>query len=188
MAAKKPANNNNVVSQTMQWVADVIIELNFCPFAKKVFDQQRIFYKAVESKNIEEGLEALIDECIHLDNDTKIETALIIYPNMFEGFNDYLDFLELANQLLEAQNYTGIYQLASFHPDYCFDGAEVDAVENYTNRSPYPMLHLIKESSLEKALKTYDDPEQIPVRNVERAKQKGIAFFKQILNQIANIK
>ncbi len=188
MEPKKPVNDNNIITQTKQWVADVIIALNFCPFAKKVFDQQGIFYKVVESKNTEEGLATLIDECVRLDNDTDLETALIIYPNMLEDFNDYLDFLELANQLLEAQNYIGVYQLASFHPNYCFDGVELDAAENYTNRSPYPMLHLIKESSLAKALETYDDPEQIPVRNVERAKQKGAAFFKKILNKIANIK
>ena len=178
MEPKKIANDNNIIAQTKQWVADVIIELNFCPFAKKVFDQQGIFYKVVESKNTEEGLAVLIDECIRLNNDTDIETALIIYSNMLEDFNDYLDFLD----------YIGVYQLASFHPEYCFDGVELDAAENYTNRSPYPMLHLIKESSLAKALEAYHDPEQIPVRNVERAKQKGVTFFKQILNKISNIK
>ncbi len=188
MSPVKQVSNSAVISQTRQWVADIIIGLNFCPFAKKVFDQQSLFYKVVESEKTEESLSVLIDECLRLDNDKEIETTLIIYSNILTDFNDYLDFLELANQLLEAQNYTGIYQLASFHPDYCFDGAEMVAAENYTNRSPYPMLHLIRESSLEKALETYDEADKIPVRNIERAKQKGVNFFKQILNKIKSAK
>ncbi|VAW94217.1 hypothetical protein MNBD_GAMMA23-2207 [hydrothermal vent metagenome] len=188
MSSVKQVSPNTVVSQTKQWVLDVIIGLNFCPFAKKVFDQQSLFYKVVEPENIEESLLALIDECMRLDKGKEVETTLIIYPTMFKEFTDYLDFLELANQLLEKQNYNGIYQLASFHPDYCFTGVAEDAAENYTNRSPYPMLHLIRESSLEKALESYTEPEQIPLRNIERATQKGSTFFKQLLNTIKHTK
>ncbi len=188
MPSKKKVNNSAVVSQTKRWIEAVIIDLNFCPFAKKVFDQQTLFYKVVESEKTEEGLSIVIDECLRLDSNKEIETTLIIYPDMLEDFNDYLDFLELANQLLETQNYAGIYQLASFHPNYCFDGVAMEAAENYTNRSPYPMLHLIRESRLEGALETYPDPEQIPLRNIERAKKEGAGFFKQILKQIKNTK
>ncbi len=188
MNVEKTASNSAILSQTKYWVEDVIIGLNFCPFAKKVVDKQTLFYKVVESEKTEESLSVLIDECIRLDSDKEIETTLIIYPHMLKDFNEYLGFLELANQLLETQSYSGVYQLASFHPDYCFDGVEMDAAENYTNRSPYPMLHLLRESSLEKALKTYSNPEQIPLRNIERAKQKGAAFFKQTLAQINNTK
>jgi len=186
MKSEQSTNSTAIIAQTAQWIAEVIIVLNFCPFAKKVFDQQLIFYKVVESKKLEQALATLIDECMRLDVENKIETTMIIYPNMLGDFNDYLDFLELANQLLESQNYIGIYQLASFHPNYCFDGAE--AAENYTNRSPYPMLHLLRESSLNKALETYPHPEQIPVRNVKLAEQKGTDYFKKILTKIKNLK
>ncbi len=184
MSSAKQVSPSTVVSQTKQWVLDIIIGFNFCPFAKRAFEQQSLFYKVVESKKIEESLLALIDECVRLDKNKEIETTLIIYPIMLDDFTDYLDFLDLANQLLEKQNYNGIYQLASFHPDYCFDGVAEDAAENYTNRSPYPMLHLIRESSLEKALETYAKPEQIPLRNIEQAKQKGATYFKQLLDTI----
>ena len=176
-----------IIQQTKQWLNEIVIGLNFCPFAKNVFDQELVYYKVVISKNLEEALAVLIDECQRLDHDNKIETTLIIFPDILSNFDDYLDFVALANQLLDTQNYTGVYQLASFHPDYCFNETDVNAAENYTNRSPYPMLHLLRESTLEKALKSYAEPEKIPIHNIETAKKKGRSFFIQTLNKIKNL-
>ena len=105
----------------------------------------------------------------------------MIYDNAFISFDDYLDFLELAEALLLEQDYEGIYQLASFHPDYCFEGAKQDDPANYTNRSPYPMLHLLRESSIELALASYPHPENIPQKNIKSLRELGLTKIQSLL-------
>ena len=100
-----------------------------------------------------------MEECVRLDEDESIVTSLLIFPNAFKQFDDYLDIVELAEELLEANGYEGVYQLASFHPQYIFGGAPVNDAANYTNRSVYPMLHLLREEQIEKALERYPNPE-----------------------------
>lgn len=175
-----------IITQTKQWIEEVVIGLNFCPFAKRVFDKSLIHYQLANNKNTEDDLFSLLDLCNVLDTNKSLETGFVIYPHSLVDFNDYLDFLALANQLLEAREYDGEYQLASFHPDYCFDATSENAAENYTNRSPYPMLHLLREDSLEKALEYYENPEEIPLRNIDIAQQKGAEYFSSILNKIKN--
>ena len=181
-------SDKDVITQTKQWINDVVIALNFCPFAKSVFEKGLICYRAVNNKSSEEDLISMLALCKELDQNPELETGFIIYPNSYLDFDDYLDFLELANQLLIEQQYEGIYQLASFHPDYCFDNTELNASENYTNRSPYPMLHVLRESSLENALESYNNPEEIPIRNIETANKKGTEFFETVLENIKKIK
>lgn len=170
-----------VVRQTRKWLETFVVGHNICPFAHKPFNDDSIRYAVDEKTDVEGGLQCLIDECRLLDTENGIETTLLIYPNGFEIFDDYLDYLELATRLLEAQGYEGIYQLASFHPLYCFEGADENDADNYTNRSPYPMLHLIREASIEAALKSYPDPEYIPDRNIELTRSLGLSKLKQIL-------
>jgi len=105
----------------------------------------------------------------------------LIYAGAFADFDDYLDFLGLAEALLSDQGYEGIYQLASFHPDYSFEEAALDDAANYTNRSPYPMLHLLRESSLEQAIAHYPDPENIPERNIALTRELGLTKMKTLL-------
>jgi len=123
----------------------------------------------------------LMQECARLDSESDIETTLLIYANAFKVFDDYLDFLALAEELLIDQGYEGIYQLASFHPNYCFDGASLDDPANYTNRSPYPMLHLLRETSIERAVSSYPDVENIPQRNIALTRQLGLDKVKTLL-------
>ena len=181
-------SDKEAVAQTKEWINDVVIGLNFCPFARSAFEKGLICYRAANNKNLEEDLISMLELCKELDQNTELETGFIIYPSSYENFDDYLDFLELANQLLVEQQYEGTYQLASFHPDYCFDGTELNASENYTNRSPYPMLHVLRESSLENALESYNNPEEIPERNIEAANKKGTEFFEAALEEIKKIK
>lgn len=176
--------DEEVISQTRQWIEQVVIGLNFCPFAKRVFDKGLIAYQVANNKNIEDDLFSLMALCTELDQNNDLETGFVIYPHNFSDFNDYLDFLDLANQLLVEQDYEGVYQIASFHPQYCFEGTAQNAAENYTNRSPYPMLHLLKEQSLDRALEQYEAPEEIPTHNIEVATQKGAEFFSKILKNI----
>lgn len=180
-----PANHqtaSDIIEQTRCWIAKVVIGLNFCPFAKREFDRNSIRYSVIESDQLDSCLQLLIDECILLDTDTSIETSLLIFANAVADFEAFLDFLALADRLMADQNYPGTYQLASFHPDYCFEGETGNDPANYTNRSPYPMLHLIRETSIEQALQHYPNAESIPQRNIELARAKGLATMRQLLD------
>jgi hypothetical protein len=162
------------IAETKKWLETVVIAHNICPFAKRVFDDYGIHFAVETSRDIETCLENLISECEHLDENENIETALLIYTNGFGDFEEYLDFLDVAERLLEMEDYEGIYQLASFHPNYCFEGSPQNDAANYTNRSPYPMLHLLRESSLEKALENYPNPEMIPENNIKLTRELGL--------------
>ena len=154
--------NDKVIQQTNNWIKSVVIDCNFCPFAAKALFNKSIRYVVKSNVNINEGLEALKTELEELENKTDIETSLIIFENDFKDFNDYLDLVKKAERLLTKEDYDGIYQIASFHPDFCFDGTEEDDAANYTNRSIYPMLHILREESLTKALSLFPNPEEIP--------------------------
>jgi len=175
-------SNKYLIERTQKWVLDVVVGLNFCPFAKPVVTADAINYKVVNEQKLDACLMALLDEINSLNNDASIETSLLIYPVGFEAFEDYLNLVEIAEALLVEEGLEGIYQLASFHPDYCFEGAKYDDAANYTNRSPYPMLHLLREESLEKALQSVASPEKIPARNIAVAREKGLAEMQALLD------
>lgn len=172
---------NNIIKHTKHWLSSFIIDYNICPFAKREYEKSSIHYAVIESTDIALCLELLIKECERLDSETTIATTLLIFPKILTDFDDYLDFLSLADSLLIDQQYEGTYQLASFHPDYCFDGENIEDPANYTNRSPYPMLHLIREVSLEKALDTYPNPEKIPDRNIILTRELGLKKLQSLL-------
>lgn len=176
-------DNQHMVTSTKNWLSSFIIEHNICPFAKRVYDNDSIDYCVIHSDVLQTQLEGLIETCEKLDSDQSIETSLLLYPQGLEAFDDYLDFLGLANALLHKQGYEGIYQLASFHPEYCFERADSDDPANFTNRSPYPMLHLIREDSLEKALEHYPNPENIPLRNINYLRKMGTDRVRDIVAQ-----
>lgn len=170
-----------VVEKSKAWVEQLIVKFNICPFARKEVERGSIRYVVAEHRKVADVLEVLVKECEFLDQNMDTETTLLVLPSGFEGFYAYLDLLDTANELLAVQGYEGIYQLASFHPDYCFEGEKQDAASNYTNRAPYPTLHLLREESIEKALSSYEDPESIPERNMAFAEKKGAEFFQKIL-------
>jgi hypothetical protein len=174
-------NSTHIIKHTQAWISNFIIQHNICPFAKREFEKESIHYEVVISEKLENQLQELLYSCEQLERETEIETSLLIVPNGLSDFDDYLDFLELANELMHQQGYEGIYQLASFHPDYCFDGVDAGDASNFTNRSPYPMLHLIREVSLEKALESYPEPEKIPARNIEHTQEMGTQKLEKIL-------
>lgn len=171
----------DIITHTQNWVSNVIVKYNICPFARREVERGSIRYIAVDSADPKRVLEALIDECCFLDEHEEIETTLFIMPVGFEGFYGFLTFVELANDLLEVQDYEGVYQLANFHPDYCFADEPQSEPSNYTNRSPYPTLHIIRETSMEKAIKNHPDVEAIPERNIAFANKKGNDFFANLL-------
>ncbi len=172
--------SEQVIEQTKKWITDVVIGCNFCPFAAKVIKQETVFFKVENATATNICLDTFLQEVTRLDNDGTIETSFLIFPDTFKSFNDYLNLVSVAEQLLKQYKYNGIYQLASFHPQYRFAGAPNNDAANYTNRSPYPMLHLLRESNIDKALEHFDDPEGIPERNINFARTKGIIYMKML--------
>lgn len=176
-------NDQRVIAQTKEWVNNVIVAHNYCPFAKREIDKGSVRYQVIHETEFNSLLESVIKECIWLDQNDKTETTLIIFPSNLNEFNLFLDCLALTEDLIVSQGYDGIYQIASFHPDYCFQGAEENDPANYTNRSPYPMFHLIREASIKVALENHPDPDSIPERNIEYAREKGIDKMKALLDK-----
>lgn len=170
-----------IAEQTQNWIEKVVIGLNFCPFAKREVLRDTIRYVVSDKGDLEQVLLELIEELKHLDANTSTETTLLIYPTLFADFEDYLDLVAMAQDFLRQLNYEGLYQLASFHPKYQFGGTEVDDASNFTNRSPYPVLHLLREESIENALEHYDSPEDIPERNIKVAEEQGFKALQQLL-------
>jgi len=172
-----------ITEATQKWVESVVIELNLCPFAKRELINHRVRFYATEATLPEQLLGCLQGELERLEYDASIETTLLIHPDVLQDFAAYNQFLDLADALLIDLNLEGIFQIASFHPDYQFAGSEADDVENYTNRSPYPMLHLIREQSLARALENYPDAENIPKRNIELLNKLGLKKMQELLQR-----
>lgn len=179
-------SEQHVITHTLNWVKDFIVAYHVCPFAKREVDRQALRLAVSDSQTVEQALLALMDEVHLLDKQAEVATTLLVYPEQFLHFFDYLDFLSLAEQLLNDSGYEGIYQLASFHPDYYFDGTDFNDVANYTNRSPYPMLHLLREDHLEKAIAFYGDTTPIPQQNIEKMRQIGINKLQDLLTSCRN--
>lgn len=161
---------NAITQQVDQWLNDVVIGLNLCPFAAKPQRNKQIKIFVSEESQEEALLEDILLQLIELSNTEpeKLETTLVVVPNMLDDFWDYNLFIDWVEGLIKQQDWEGIFQVATFHPDYCFGGAEPEDDENLTNRSPYPIFHLIREESMEKVLKHYPDPESIPDTNIAR--------------------
>ncbi|WP_440890115.1 DUF1415 domain-containing protein [Vibrio sp. WZ-1] len=161
---------NAITEQVDQWLNDVVIGLNLCPFAAKPQRNKQIKIFVSEASQEEALLEDILLQLIELSNTEpeKLETTLVVVPNMLEDFWDYNFFIDWVEGLIKQQDWEGIFQVATFHPDYCFGGSEPEDDENLTNRSPFPIFHLIREESMEKVLKHYPDPESIPDTNIAR--------------------
>jgi len=160
---------------TRFWFESVVLGLNLCPFAHKPARENTIRFIVCETSNEDVLLEKTIAE-IQLLADTAIdecETTVIIVPNLLKDFYDYQFFLSEAERKLKQEGWKGAFQLASFHPNYCFAGATLDEPSNLTNRSPYPLIHILREASLTAVLENVDSPEDIPQRNMERMEELG---------------
>jgi hypothetical protein len=178
--------NQTVIQQTKNWVEKIVIGLNLCPFASQPFQNDAIEYTVSTGDSIEQHLQQLAACFVRLDKSADIETSLLIYPDAYQKFDDYLDMLDFANHLLDDLDYAGSYQIASFHPDYRFAGSAEDDASNFSNRSPYPMLHIIRESGLEKAIANYPHVEQIPENNIKKLREIGYQEMQAKLKNITS--
>lgn len=158
---------NSVKQEVILWLNSVVIGLNLCPFAGRPAGEGRVRFQLSASTLEEDVLADLNAEMQYLDQTpvAELETTLLILPNALQDFFDYTQFLIWAQSQLKRQGWLGVYQLASFHPHYCFAGADPDDDENLTNRSPYPIIHIIREASLAKAIEYFEGVEEIPERN-----------------------
>jgi hypothetical protein len=178
--------DEKTVRSVRQWVETLVVEMNLCPFAKRELVKNRVRFATTTSITEEQLLIALQAELELLNTDPSVETTLLIHPGVLRDFYDYNQFLSYADSLLVEMELEGIYQIASFHPDYQFDGATPDAAENYTNRSPYPMLHLIREASLERVIADYPEVDQIPARNIALMNDLGQDKLRALLRSCLN--
>ncbi len=170
------------IERTSNWLERIVIGHQLCPFAAKEWKLDSIHFQVSGHQELETALVDFLLECKRLDENQSISTTLLIFPKGFESFDSFLDLMGMADALLLEQGYESVYQCAHFHPDYIFDDTpdEHDAA-HFTNRSPYPMLHLLREESLEKILEHYPHPEKIPERNINYAREKGRMFWESIL-------
>lgn len=169
----KPSEDDQVIAAVQRWVKSFVVNMNLCPFAKRELSRNRVRFASTAAKTEEELLLALQAELELLDSDTSIATTLLIHADVLQDFDDYNQFLNYADALLQQSGLEGVYQIASFHPDYRFAGTGPDDAENYTNRSPYPLLHIIREESLARAIAQSADVDQVPARNIAQMNQMG---------------
>ncbi|MEA9577813.1 DUF1415 domain-containing protein [Xanthomonas nasturtii] len=172
------------LTATRTWIERAVIGLNLCPFAKAVYVKEQVRLVLSDASTPEALLEQLAEELVLLrDTPTEqIDTTLIVHPDVLTDFLEYNDFLDNADAAVEALDLQGILQVASFHPDYQFAGAALDDVANFTNRSPFPTLHLLREDSVERAVAAYPDPDVIVERNIQTLERLGRAGWERVLN------
>jgi len=177
-----PDELRTIQQETQYWLEKAVIGLNLCPFAKSVHVNHRLRYVVSEAATPEELLKELARELLALrraDPD-EIETTLLIHPKVLTDFLDFNDFLGAADALVEDLELDGELQIASFHPDYQFAGTAPEDISNYSNRSPYPTLHLLRESSIERAVATMADTDAIYEANLETLDKLGIEGWKAL--------
>jgi hypothetical protein len=181
-----PAESHDaVVAATRHWLTEAVIGLNLCPFAKAVHVKGQIRYAVSEADDLEAVLTALEAELQALvaADPAAVDTTLLILPRAFADFLDFNDSLFFADRLIQQLRLEGIIQIASFHPLYQFEGSEPDAIENYTNRAPYPILHLLREDSIERAVQAFPDAEEIYERNQETLRRIGLAGWDALMKR-----
>lgn len=176
-----------IIAQTKKWIIDVVVGCNFCPFAGREVKRGSIHYEVIHSQDQKQVLEALAASFMMLDKDPSKETLLLILVKSFENFRHYLDMLDIAESFLEKEGYEGVYQIASFHPNYIFDQTKEDDPSNFTNRSPYPMLHILREESLTRAIDAHPDAENIPLQNIAFTTKKGLQYMQLLKDACMNV-
>lgn len=178
--------HNEIINYTKAWISDAVIGLNLCPFAKSVYIKNQIDYHVSTATNESLLLNDLIlaMQKLNQTDAEDIDTTLVIHPWVLQDFLDYNDFLDQADAALNQAGFEGVLQIASFHPQYQFAGTDPDDVTNCSNRSPFPMLHLLREESLDIAITAIPEAANIFSRNIETLEQLGADGWQQLQTQI----
>ena len=170
------------IEDTQKWLIEAVVGLNLCPFAKAVVVKDMVRYRVCASAEPADLLALLREELQHLANvdPDQLDTTLLIAPKALPDFLDFNDFLADCDDLLLELELDGMLQVADFHPRYQFGGTDVDDIENFTNRTPYPTLHLLREASMDKAVEAYPDAALIFERNIEVLNKLGHAGWAKL--------
>ena len=170
-------SDEDVLKQTRHWLEAAVIGLNLCPFAKAVYVKNQVRLVVSKARHADDLLEELDRELDLLvaTSASQTDTTLLIHPTLFEDFLDFNDFLEVAEGVVDEHGLDGVIQLASFHPQFQFDGTEPDDISNYTNRAPFAILHLLREDSVERAVEAFPQTDAIFQQNIETLHKLGIA-------------
>jgi hypothetical protein len=172
----------DVLAATRHWLEAAVIGLDLCPFARAPFARDRIRYAVSGAREPEALLAELIAElrALAAAAPEEVETTLLIHPHALTDFLDYNDFLGVAEAAVADLGLEGVIQIASFHPRYQFAGTGADDIENYTNRSPYPMLHLLREASVERAVAAFPEAAGIYEKNIATMRRLGMAGWRRL--------
>ena len=186
MSEVSSATNEQAIARVRAWIERFVVDLNLCPFARPVVSSDALRIVACESASPQAIATLLITELdvLSQSSESDIATSVLVFPEGLEAFDHYLDFLDDAQTVLEEMGLDGEIQLASFHPDYRFEGEPIDAVSHFTNRAPYPLIHLLRETMVTSALDTYPNPERIPERNIQTLERLGLAGIERLLNSL----
>lgn len=179
---------DTIIARTRCWIEKAVVGLNLCPFARKPFEAELVRYVVSTARSEEELFADLQHELAFLqetDADV-VETTVLIHPYVLTGFIDYNNFLNIVDALIE-QEYPGEFQVASLHPHYQFADTRHDDTQNYTNRSPYPILHLLREAEVARAIASYARPDKIPERNIRVMEERGAAQMQALLDECMKI-
>lgn len=178
-------NRETIIQDTRNWLEKAVIGLNLCPFAKAVYNKQLIRFEVAHSRHLDDFLDVLDRELLLLRDTpaSELETTLLIEPKLFSDFEVFNDVLDITDQVIVEHGLEGIIQIAPFHPDFQFADAEPDAISHYTNRSPYPTFHLIREDSIAKAMQSFPNAETIFERNIELLEKMGIEGWEALWTQ-----
>lgn len=170
------------IAATRRWLERAVIGLNLCPFAKAVYVKQQVRLVLSDATTPEALLEQLAEELLLLRDTpaTEVDTTLLIHPEVLQDFLDYNDFLDNADAAVEALDLGGVLQVASFHPRYQFAGTAADDIGNYSNRAPFPTLHLLREDSVSRAVDAFPDADRIVDRNLQTLDQLGLAGWQRL--------
>jgi hypothetical protein len=177
----KALKKQQAIASVRHWVESFVIGNNLCPFAGREFLHDRVRFSYTDASSESQLLNAVADEIKLLNQNLTIETTLLIHPEVLQDFTDYNQFLDQTERLLENLGLKGVYQIASFHPDYQFSGSKPSDAENYTNRSPYPLLHLLREKSVERAIIGYPDISAVPTNNIALMNQLGAETLSKMM-------
>lgn len=184
-----PASPDIVIAATQAWLEKAVIGLNLCPFAKSVYVKNQIRYQVSQAHTTDALLTDLMTELeiLQTADPTVLDTTILIHPHVLDDFLDYNDFLDVADAAIDDLGLTGDIQIASFHPQYQFAGSAPDDMDNYTNRSPYPILHLLRESSIERAVAAYPDAAMIFERNINTLRQLGLKGWQRLETSVSQL-
>ena len=173
---------DEVLSKTKHWLEAAVIGLNLCPFAKAVYVKNQVRLVVSKARHADDLLEELDRELdlLAATPASEIDTTLLIHPTLFEDFLDFNDFLEVAEGVVDEHGLEGVIQLASFHPQFQFDGTEPDDISNYTNRAPFACLHLLREDSVERAVEAFPQADVIFETNIATLEKLGLAGWKAL--------